>query len=58
MKAKNRVVKDIQMGNRELRQKNACLEACIKELNDELMRVYHRHDFKTDDPHPAAARSG
>jgi hypothetical protein len=48
VKAKNRAVKDIQKGNRELLQKNAHLETCVKELNDELMRVYHSHDFKTD----------
>jgi septal ring factor EnvC (AmiA/AmiB activator) len=49
VKAKNHVVKDIQKGNRELLQKNARLETCIRELNDELMRTYHSCDFKTDD---------
>jgi hypothetical protein len=49
MKAKNRVIKDIQKGNRELLQKNACLETRIRELSDELMRTYRSHDFKTDD---------
>jgi hypothetical protein len=49
VKAKNHTVKDIQKGNRELLQKNARLETCIKELNDELMRVYRSHDFKTVD---------
>jgi chromosome segregation ATPase len=49
VKAKNRVVKDIQKGNRELLQKNARLETCIRELCDELMRTYRSHDFKTDD---------
>jgi hypothetical protein len=49
VKAKNRVVKDIQKGNRELLQKNARLETRIRELNDELMRTYHSRDFKTDD---------
>jgi chromosome segregation ATPase len=49
VKAKNRVVKDIQKGNRELLQKNARLETRIRELSDELMRTYHSHDFKTDD---------
>jgi hypothetical protein len=49
VKVKNRVVKDIQKGNRELLQKNACLETCIRELSDELMRTYRSHDFKTDD---------
>jgi hypothetical protein len=49
VKDKNRVVKDIQTGNRELLQKNACLETCIRELNDELMRTYLSRDFKTDD---------
>jgi hypothetical protein len=48
VKAKNRAIKDIQKGNRELLQKNACLETRIKELNDELMRTYHNHDFKAD----------
>jgi hypothetical protein len=49
VKAKNRVVKDIQEGNQELLQKNARLEMHIRELNDELTRTYHSHDFKTDD---------
>jgi chromosome segregation ATPase len=49
VKAKNRTVKDIQEGNRELLQKNARLEMRIRELNDELMRTYHSRDFKTDD---------
>jgi chromosome segregation ATPase len=49
VKAKNRVVKDIQKGNRELLQKNARLETCIRELSDELMRTYRSRDFKTDD---------
>jgi chromosome segregation ATPase len=49
VKAKNRVVKDIQKGNRELLQKNARLETRIRELNDELMRTYRSRDFKTDD---------
>jgi chromosome segregation ATPase len=35
VKAKNRVVKDIQTR--------------IRELSDELMRTYHSRDFKTDD---------
>jgi cell division protein FtsB len=39
VKAKNRSVKDIQKGNRELLQKNTRLETRIKELNDELMRA-------------------
>jgi septal ring factor EnvC (AmiA/AmiB activator) len=47
--AKNRVVKDIQKGNRELLQKNARLETRIRELSDELMRTYRSRDFKTDD---------
>ncbi len=49
VKAKNRVIKDIQKGNRELLQKNARLETRIRELSDELMRTYHSRDFKTDD---------
>jgi chromosome segregation ATPase len=49
VKAKNRVVKDVQKGNRELLQKNARLETRIRELNDELMRIYRSRDFKTDD---------
>jgi anaerobic ribonucleoside-triphosphate reductase len=48
VKAKNRALKDIQKGNRELLQKNARLETCVKELNDELMRTYHSRDIKTD----------
>jgi chromosome segregation ATPase len=47
--AQNRVVKDIQKGNRELLQKNARLETRVKLLNDELMRTYHSCDFKADD---------
>jgi septal ring factor EnvC (AmiA/AmiB activator) len=49
VKAKNCVVKDIQKGNRELLQKNAHLETCIRELSDKLMRTYRSRDFKTDD---------
>jgi hypothetical protein len=49
VKAKNRVVKDIQKGNRELLQKNARLETRIWELSDELMMTYRSRDFKTDD---------
>jgi septal ring factor EnvC (AmiA/AmiB activator) len=49
VKAKNRIVKDIQKGNRELLQKNARLETRIRELSDELMRTYRSCDFKTDD---------
>jgi DNA repair exonuclease SbcCD ATPase subunit len=49
VKAKNRVVKDIQKGNRELLQKNARLETHIRELSDELMMAYRSRDFKTDD---------
>jgi hypothetical protein len=49
VKAKNRVIKDIQKGNRELLQKNARLKTRIRELSDELMRTYRSHDFKTDD---------
>jgi septal ring factor EnvC (AmiA/AmiB activator) len=49
VKAKNRVVKDIQKGNREFLQKNICLETHISKLNDELMRTYRSRDFKTND---------
>jgi hypothetical protein len=49
VKAKNRVVKDIQKGNRELLQKNARLETRVWVLSDELMRTYRSRDFKTDD---------
>jgi hypothetical protein len=49
VKAKNRVVKDIQKGNRELLQKNARLETRIQELSDELMRTYRSRDFKIGD---------
>jgi DNA repair exonuclease SbcCD ATPase subunit len=49
VKAKNRVIKDIQKGNQELLPKNARLETHIRELSDELMRTYHSRDFKTDD---------
>jgi hypothetical protein len=49
VRAKNRVIKDIQKGNRELLQKNARLETRIMELSDELMMTYRSRDFKTDD---------
>jgi hypothetical protein len=49
VKAKNCVIKDIQEGNRDLLQKNAHLETCIGEPNDELIRTYRSCDFKTDD---------
>jgi hypothetical protein len=49
MKAKNRIVKDIQKGNRELLQENVRPETRVRELSDELMRTYHSRDFKTDD---------
>jgi hypothetical protein len=48
VEVRNRAVKDIQKGNRELLQKNARLETCNRELNDELMRTYRSRDFKTD----------
>jgi chromosome segregation ATPase len=46
--ARNRLIKDIQKGNRELLQENHCLEAQVEELNDELMRTYHSSDVKSD----------
>jgi chromosome segregation ATPase len=49
VKAKNRIVKDIQKGNRELLQKNVRLETRIRELNNKLMMTYRSCDFKTDD---------
>jgi chromosome segregation ATPase len=49
VKAKNRVIKDIQRCNRELLLKNARLETRIRELSDELVRTYYSRDFKTDD---------
>jgi chromosome segregation ATPase len=49
VKAKNRIIKDIQKDNRELLPKNARLETRIRELSDELTRTYHSYDFKTDD---------
>jgi hypothetical protein len=49
VKAKNRVIKDIQKGNRELLQKDAYLETRIQELSDELMRTYRSRNFKADD---------
>jgi hypothetical protein len=49
VKVKNRVVKDIQKGHRELLQKNTRLETRIRELSDELMRTYRNRDFKIDD---------
>jgi hypothetical protein len=49
VKAKSRVIKDIQKGNRELLQENDHLETRMSELSDELMRTYRSRDFKTDD---------
>jgi hypothetical protein len=46
--AKNRLIKDIQKGNWEVLQENHRLEARVKEQNNELMRTYRIHDFKTD----------
>jgi chromosome segregation ATPase len=46
--AKNRLIRDIQKGNRELLQENNRLEARVKELNDELMSTYRSHDIKSD----------
>jgi septal ring factor EnvC (AmiA/AmiB activator) len=46
--ARNRLIKDIQKGNRELLQENHHLEARVKELNDELMRTHHSRDVKSD----------
>jgi hypothetical protein len=46
--AKNRLIKDIQKGNRELFQENLRLEACIKEWNDKMMRTYRSCDVKLD----------
>jgi hypothetical protein len=46
--AKNRLIKDIQMGNRDLLQENHRREAHVKELNDELMRTYHSRNVKSD----------
>jgi chromosome segregation ATPase len=46
--AKNRLIKDIQKGNHGLLQENHRLEACVKELNDELMRTYRSHNMKSD----------
>jgi chromosome segregation ATPase len=45
---KNRLIKDIQKGNRELLQENHRLKARIKELNDELMRTFHSREMKSD----------
>jgi NADPH-dependent ferric siderophore reductase len=56
VKAKNRVVKDIQKGNRELLQKNARLETRIRKLSDELMRTYRSRDFKTNDLNDTCTR--
>jgi chromosome segregation ATPase len=46
--AKNRLIKDIQKGNRELLQENHRLEPRVKELNDELMRTYRSRNVKSD----------
>jgi cell division protein FtsB len=46
--AKNRLIKDIQKGNRELLQENHRLEARVKELNDELIRTYRSRDVKSN----------
>jgi hypothetical protein len=46
--AKNRLIKDIQKGDCNFLQENHRLEACVKEVNDELMRTYRSHDMKSD----------
>jgi hypothetical protein len=46
--AKNRLIKGIQKGNRELLQESHRLEAHVKELNDELMRTYRSCDVKSN----------
>jgi hypothetical protein len=48
VEAKTCLIKDIQKGNRELLQQNHRLEMCAKEMNNELMRMYHSCDVKTD----------
>jgi chromosome segregation ATPase len=48
VKARNRFIKDIQIGNRELLQKTHRLETWVKELNDELMRTYRSRDVMLD----------
>jgi cell division protein FtsB len=54
--AKNHLIKDIQKGNHELLQENHCLEARVKELNDELTRTYRSHDIKSYFPDDARTR--
>jgi chromosome segregation ATPase len=49
--SKNRLIKNIQKGNRELLQENHRLEACVKELNNELMRTYRVKSDFLDDTH-------
>jgi septal ring factor EnvC (AmiA/AmiB activator) len=52
--AKNSLIKDIQNGDRKFLQENHRLEACVKELNDELMRTYRSRNMKSnflDDAH-------
>jgi hypothetical protein len=46
--AMNRLIKDIQKGDRKFLWEIHRLEACIKELNDELMRTYRSRDMKSD----------
>jgi septal ring factor EnvC (AmiA/AmiB activator) len=46
--ARNHLIKDIQKGNHKLLQENHCLEAPVKELNDELMKTYHNRNVKSD----------
>jgi chromosome segregation ATPase len=46
--AKTCLIKEIQKGNHVLLQENHRLEARVKELNDELMRIYRSHDVKSD----------
>jgi chromosome segregation ATPase len=48
LSVKNRLIKLIQKGNRELLQENHCLEAHVNELNDELMTTYRRRDVRWD----------
>jgi hypothetical protein len=46
--AMNRLIKDIQKGDRKFLWEIHRLEACIKELNDALMRTYRSRDMKSD----------
>jgi hypothetical protein len=48
VEVKDCLIADVRKGNRDLLQQNHILKMRNKELNDELIRTYHSHNFKID----------